>query len=91
MASVDIRAGWYLLCDRKNLTTIKYLWLDLHSSVNFTGKEYDNNDFWKFPFLLPFSLPFPFSLTSSYPYFNAISALVTNLDGGMRLSHNHAR
>ena len=40
MASVDIlfHAGWCLLYDRK---MIEYLWLGLHNSVNFTGKESD--------------------------------------------------
>ena len=40
MASVDILfyADQHLLCDRK---TIEYLWLGLHNSVNFTGKESD--------------------------------------------------
>ena len=38
MASVDILfcAGRCLLCDRK---MIEYLWLGLHNSVSFTGKE----------------------------------------------------
>ena len=43
MASVNILfcVGRHLLCDRKNLITIKYLWLGSHNSVNFTGKESD--------------------------------------------------
>ena len=38
MASVNILfcVGQHLLYDRK---MIKYLWLGLHNSVNFTGKE----------------------------------------------------
>ena len=39
MASVDILFVWasvYVLYDRK---MIKYLWLGSHNSVNFTGKE----------------------------------------------------
>ena len=31
-------AGWRLLYDRK---TNEYLWLGLHNSLNFTGKESD--------------------------------------------------
>ena len=40
MASVDILfcVGWHFLYDRK---MIKYLWLGLHNSVNFTGKKPD--------------------------------------------------
>ena len=71
MASVDtlLYVGQRLLCYRKNLTTIEYLWLGLHNSVNLTVKESDEQQrFLQAPIPTFHScFLFPFPLNSSYP------------------------